>query len=326
MPTAYAPAFWPLSFLSEGHTGVSLFLVLSGFLFQNLSDGKSISYLGFIRNRLLRVFPLFAIWMLIYCIVNSSNPVHLFGSIFLALFTLTNNLVVPGVGWTVMVEMQFYLIFPLMLLLFRRYGYKFFLCIFTAVLLARCTVWMRGGEIQQFAYFTLFGRIDQFMFGMMGYEAYKRFKDRQGHRSSWLLIIVISAWTCVWHLFNTYGGAAGTPKSGIWVILTTTEGLFYASIIALYLNAQFRIPAIIGRALAYLGSLSYSIYLNHLLILVTIFGYTSKQGYTQNSFWAGFAVTTFLYIPVVLLVSYVTYNLIERPFMAMRKIYVREAR
>ena len=44
--------------LFEGHTGVALFMVLSGYILASGTFGKDISYAGFLRNRFLRIFPL----------------------------------------------------------------------------------------------------------------------------------------------------------------------------------------------------------------------------------------------------------------------------
>jgi peptidoglycan/LPS O-acetylase OafA/YrhL len=52
------PPIFPLSLLTEGHTGVALFMVLSGYLFAKLLDGKNIIYTQFIWNRFLRLAPL----------------------------------------------------------------------------------------------------------------------------------------------------------------------------------------------------------------------------------------------------------------------------
>lgn len=43
----YVPALFPFSILDEGHTGVALFMTLSGYLFAKLLDGKSIDYRAF---------------------------------------------------------------------------------------------------------------------------------------------------------------------------------------------------------------------------------------------------------------------------------------
>lgn len=56
----WAPIF---SLMDEGHAGVSLFMVLSGYLFAKLLDGKSIRYGAFLYNRFLRLVPLLVVVM-----------------------------------------------------------------------------------------------------------------------------------------------------------------------------------------------------------------------------------------------------------------------
>lgn len=45
--------------LIEGHTAVSLFMVLSGFILAYRSIDKEVDYYTFIKNRFLRIYPLF---------------------------------------------------------------------------------------------------------------------------------------------------------------------------------------------------------------------------------------------------------------------------
>ena len=51
-------SFLPLAILTEGHTGVSLFMTLSGYLFAKILDGRQVHYFGFLWNRFLRLAPL----------------------------------------------------------------------------------------------------------------------------------------------------------------------------------------------------------------------------------------------------------------------------
>jgi len=48
-------AVFPLSLLSEGHTGVGLFMTLSGYLFAKILNGRKINYFSFLWNRALRL-------------------------------------------------------------------------------------------------------------------------------------------------------------------------------------------------------------------------------------------------------------------------------
>jgi peptidoglycan/LPS O-acetylase OafA/YrhL len=57
-PFRYVPHFFGLSLFNEGHTGVALFMMLSGFIFSLLSSGKEIELGQFYKNRFSRVFPL----------------------------------------------------------------------------------------------------------------------------------------------------------------------------------------------------------------------------------------------------------------------------
>src|SRR5258706_15678405 len=57
VPFDYVPALFPFSVLDEGHTGVALFMSLSGYLFAKLLDGKSIDYRRFLWYPALRPLP-----------------------------------------------------------------------------------------------------------------------------------------------------------------------------------------------------------------------------------------------------------------------------
>src|SRR5690606_20102238 len=56
----------------EGHTGVSLFFVLSGYLFMSIAlrAQGDIQYVSFMKNRFLRVFPLFIVVFIVAISIN----------------------------------------------------------------------------------------------------------------------------------------------------------------------------------------------------------------------------------------------------------------
>src|SRR5215203_561184 len=65
IPYEYVPDVFLLSILDEGHTGVALFMCLSGYLFAKLLDGRNINYGAFLWNRALRLLPLLAVVILL---------------------------------------------------------------------------------------------------------------------------------------------------------------------------------------------------------------------------------------------------------------------
>ena len=68
VPYASAPVF-PLALLDEGHTGVALFMTLSGYLFAKLVGDRGIDFPAFLWSRAVRLGPLLivciAAWVLI---------------------------------------------------------------------------------------------------------------------------------------------------------------------------------------------------------------------------------------------------------------------
>src|SRR5206468_9108497 len=102
--------------ITEGHTGVGLFFTLSGFLFMQIAlHQKTIVYGDFLRNRVLRIFPLFFTIFLVATSIGRDNfqPQDL-----LYLFATnlghapTSGTVVTGAAWTISLEFLFYLVFP----------------------------------------------------------------------------------------------------------------------------------------------------------------------------------------------------------------------
>jgi peptidoglycan/LPS O-acetylase OafA/YrhL len=96
-----------------------------------------------------------------------------------------------------------------------------------------------------------------------------------------------------------------------------------------YLGCRPGLPAVLaqplGRALAALGTVSFSTYVMHNLVIAA---YNQRGGLLPlgpdaiaQSVWTGVLVL----LPLVLALSVVTYFLIERPFLAYRVHYTRAA-
>jgi len=106
------------------HYGVDLFFLLSGFLIFRLITRPSFSYLGFLRNRFIRLYPGFAIALLVYCLYVS----HFWNKTYDWSTVAANLLMLQGVWelgikpiivptWSLTFEWLFYVAFPSVLLL-----------------------------------------------------------------------------------------------------------------------------------------------------------------------------------------------------------------
>jgi exopolysaccharide production protein ExoZ len=123
------------SFVADrAQMGVQLFFIVSGYTMM-LTYGDSGS-LGAVRSfyirRIFRIIPLFWIAILFYLLITKGEGITMWApggvsarDVVLTVLCLhwssvtAFNSVVPG-GWSIAVEMQFYLLFPLIIHLFRR--------------------------------------------------------------------------------------------------------------------------------------------------------------------------------------------------------------
>jgi exopolysaccharide production protein ExoZ len=120
--------------LEYGERGVQLFFIVSGYTMM-LTYGDSVDVAAarsFYIRRVFRIVPLFWVAIFFYILMTNGErskfwaPDGISTSDVLLTFFFLNwssvtalNSVVPG-GWSIAVEMQFYLLFPLIIYLFRR--------------------------------------------------------------------------------------------------------------------------------------------------------------------------------------------------------------
>jgi peptidoglycan/LPS O-acetylase OafA/YrhL len=329
VPSSAVPK-WPIfSIFEEGYTGVSLFCTISGFIFSWLYFGKEISIASFAKNRALRIMPLYFFFIALTFYTQGGFT----GLDVLAAFTTLLSSGFPGFaspGWTIIIELQFYALFPALMLFTRKYGVGYLLAFLAFMVLFRALVWQASGNSQSLAYWTIFGRMDQFLAGIITAIILKRTMQRRDVRIATIVLGMIGSVAIVSfaHYLNVNGGfnnlygANGASQSGLWVIYPTIEAVCYASIIAGYVvmpPIRGRLAAAIDAAFSYCGRISYSIYLTHFLLIAAVFQFLVSHGVTATT-WEG-AVVLFLItaLPAIIAVSSATYCLIERPFFDLRQ-------
>ncbi len=310
------------SLWAEGHTAVALFMTLSGFIFTVGTYGLDIQYWQFIRNRVLRIYPLFLV--LLFCSeltrLDKLDWPRLATTI-LPLSDLSLNGDSPfGLGWAVAVEFQFYLIFPLLLRLFNVSVIRTVLCTIAGALAARVMLVYAGLEPRDLSYFHLVGRIDQFVLGMAGAVTWRWLRQNNIRLPLHFPISLVSIVLLIW-CFHDVGG--GFDSSANWKLLwPTAEGLAWATFIVGYLAIAHRTPQLISSLLCFIGEMSFSIYLIH----STMFAVVSAMGgvLQPTGRWDldALATTMGYVLPATLALSAVTYRVIEKPFLRLRRPYL----
>ncbi len=329
--TPYDPANWakagnPFSALMiEGHTAVSLFFLLSGFVFTVGSLHKKLDYLGFYRNRLLRTYPLFLVFLMLGITFNPGN----FSFPALAqsvLFMANSDSAINGgaftfVFWSIAVEWHFYLLFPLLLLAVQKWGWPVLCILILCFVCVRLIAYFQDADMRELSYWSIVGRIDQFLLGMLA-GIYYRKKFAASRVLDYLAIAGFGLVLMLLFGFNQLGG--GGSNNYLWIFWPTVEASAWAVFLIGYLSIARHFKHSLGNLLVAIGTVSYSIYMGHYLVL----DYFLRNDWDSLLSLAGpiptAVLNTFLLmLPLVLALASTTYFCVERPFLLRRRTYVR---
>lgn len=312
--------------MENGSTGVSLFLVLTGFLFCLITDSgkKEISYRGYLYNRILRIFPLmvFLVFIVITCSRQVSTPIDILRIITLQLNTGNSytgwghEFYPSGPIWTIAVEFQFYLLFPFLVKFLNKFGPRYLIGIIFLMIFTRYNIaTIKGGEIYYNLYHTMIGRLDQFAIGMLFGYAYRLGYFNFLHKWRFTIPCASLSFLVLTYLF-THKKATVEFSS----LSFTVEALCWAMIAMCYMNSNLPNIRKINVSLSYLGMTSFSMYLLHLPVGM-MFNQIMKW-HTPTSVSVSL-LESLLRITVITIVSFFTFYLIEKPFMSLRVKYTK---
>lgn len=264
-----------------GAVGVDIFFVLSGFLITALLLNEwdtygSVSLRNFYLRRILRLFPallllLVGVNLLALLTRDADKIAHTLTASAYALFYLSDyayalhwtERLYLGHTWSLAVEEQFYLLFPAALLLLLSYFNRVntLRMVFACALLS--WLWrvllIAGGASSDRVYFAFDTRLDELLIGCALALAFSVSSPRR-LPSVWgvcgLLTLgimaVISDTDAPLTLVALMPLAALTSALVIWHLVTNSEG--------------FLVRFLSLRPIAYLGRISYGLYLWHLVI------------------------------------------------------------
>ncbi len=195
LDATYAPDIKLISWLEEGHTGVSLFMVLSGYLLFSIMDGKRIDLVSFFINRVLRIFPLVIFWAICLVDLNARTLANILLS-FIPIGTAMQGQGVDGF-WSISIELNFYLLVPFLIghlnqyddINMRKAGFKKIcglLLLIAFSLFFRSLASFRGEDAKILSYYSIFGRATEFLFGGLALVFNKHFHPKLMTKA-WLL-------------------------------------------------------------------------------------------------------------------------------------------
>jgi peptidoglycan/LPS O-acetylase OafA/YrhL len=333
---------------SVGYLGVDLFFVLSGFLlglpFLAWALGRKPfpDLRTYAKRRCLRVLPAFYIQLAILVVagflVTGAWPIGL-RQLFAYLgmqFVFFDGIapMLNGVWWTLPVEWNFYLVLPLLGLAFARARWWLVaLGVLVAVFAFRVFCYdllLANRSIGPIAYpmiIQLPGRLDEFVFGMLAALFHLRRRIPAPRRDTTLLALGLAGVVALMLGLDGRGDIFATGDTR-WIFVYATCAGASLALVVYAAAARVRVAQWLfgGRVLAFLGTISYSLYLWHLVV----FQYAARGGLTGWKIAAGLGGLALILVPSVLIVAWVSYRWTERPFLvtapAAKQEHASEAR
>ncbi len=295
----------------NGNIAVGYFFVLSGFVLFISYSHRPVSYGRFMKKRALRIMPMYLIALALfvafavthyeYNLVSTRSIKEVAASVFcLQSYFPTYPLVLNGPGWSISVEMFFYLLFPALLLLQQRHIKCF---VITTVILYVISQAIHlhyyphrqtlSDDIVDTISFNPAIHLNQFMIGICGGYLFQKLKGKVPE-CRWLPLALLAV--CVLLL-------AIRPS---WLSYQTglISPLFMLLIISIALNNPKVLSA---RPFVFSGEISYSIY----ILQLPVYNYFNEL---NNSILHIPKPYSFYCALVVLyLCATIAYYLVERP-------------
>ena len=327
-----------------GETGVHLFFVLSGFFIgTSVLSPRVFDSREFGLNRIFRILPNYLFSMVLLLFLIDSTPMlkpsgwadigtHL---LLIHGWFPDYRVSITGVYWTLSVEASFYLFMLLAAGLIRRprSGWWVATGMIVIALLYRAALWHvfpREDVMLNFGYKQLPGTLDLFGCGLlvallMRSQSFRRSVARAWVR--WLgLLASLVALTAALMQYHRYSPAKSYWLKGEMVTFWPLAfAISAAGVVLFFQQFEPRIGRWLDRSrLAFLGVISYSIYLYH-LVVITAF-YHAWQRSSGTNPW----VVALLTLVAIIGLSSACYFVIERPFMhlgtRMRRSHAATAR
>lgn len=312
-----------VAMIAEGHTAVGLFIVLSGYILSRGAIGNTIHYGHFIAARALRIYPVY-ILLLAAALLTGGGGIALFFSSVLPLPAAMNGIVASpfsSMFWAVLVEFQCYLVFPFIIRFSNASGTRYLLGLVLAMIAIRVlAVFGAEANARDLSYWTVLGRLDQFVIGIaLARLTLDRQDDERLRRNLFPVAIVLVLGLIV--LFNRAGG---WPSAAWWKILwPDIEALMWAFFIWCYIPASASVATGLKRLLQLFGLISYPVYLVHIVVITLVIARGLTITVTGNPHYDALITTAIVVLPIAAIVGTLLHVFVEKPFLSLRPRYIR---
>jgi peptidoglycan/LPS O-acetylase OafA/YrhL len=310
-------------FARGGVYGVDLFFVLStylitGLLLREKEVTGSLHLLAFYTRRILRIWPLYYLFVILAALIPFLNPQHEFTLRYVLPFLLLmgnwsfvflgwpNTLAVPL--WSVSVEEQFYLLWPPVVarLSRRQIAIAAVAMVFIANISRLLGVAMRQSTLQLWP--NTFAHLDSIAAGIL-LAVLVRWRNFSLRYPSRLTLVA----------FGLFGLAARGYFAEVgpnerMTLLATLIGypvvvLACAAILVAFLEASFRSPV-----LEYLGKISYGLYIYHSMCIAIVYTLLPAAHGVIDNF-----MRIIVALGITIAVSAASYALVEKPFLKLKQ-------
>lgn len=311
---------WLFRIAHTGHVGVQLFFVISGFVVampfaqRRLGGGPAVNLRSYFVRRVTRIEPPYFIalvfWLLAFGISSFGKSrwlllLHHFpaSAFYLHNFIFRNASVIIPQAWSLEIEVQFYIVAPLLALVFaiRRAEVRRALLVIAIITLVAVQPMLRVP-----------GQINGIHLGEEGQYFLIGFLLLDLYLVHWR--ITPSKYPLLWDLL----GAGGVVVLICMMIRDTTPTLSAPIPLALVFTAAFRgriLRAVLRNPWIFtFGGMCYSVYLYHGFFKV-LGGRATLDWQIGHTFWLNYLFQCALLVPFIVVGTSVMFLLTEKPFM-----------
>lgn len=307
LPLAHSGTYFPFS----AGVGLGVFFIISGFImmYTSVSDfGQPAGWWRFARRRLARIVPLYWTLTLVTFAVKLAvrgdvTVVQLIKSLFFIPFRSSQGVVpVLTVGWTLNMEMLFYIIFTVCLLLPRKIGIWAVVALLASIAALSYAPFMATAP-PELKFFTA-TELLEFVAGMgLGYLCLEDVELPFKLSAPWVATVAVLT------------AAIGFTASAFLQFPGKWNSAFYYSFAIIpvaiaVLGADLPPKNFLSRFLEKLGDVSYSLYLCHPFVCFVLRSVVVKAGLMAMPIWLYFVLAVSLSCVAAIIIN----MLIEKPF------------